>query len=295
MSTRSGWSAAALDSRPEGAGGGGVASGSDGARVRDAVVDVGAGGRDDRAVTGVRYHPGHGGGCCTSWLVGAAAGPSGRRTRRGGDRPLDQEGLAAGNKSARRRRAWIVFHDESGVSLTPVVRATWAPSVQTPVLRHRFNWKRMSMSAARCYRPDRSAAELVFATQPGAYTTETLIDFLGQPHAHVGQNATLTLLWDGLSSHRSRDMSASSPPAAAGCASNACPPTPPNSTRSKACGATSKEPNWPTAAPTPSTRRCRPRATDSTASPTTPICASRRCATPVFLYDQNVTELCEPL
>ena len=36
---------------------------------------------------------------------------------------------------------WIVFQDESGVSLTPVVRATWAPKGQTPVLRHKFNWK----------------------------------------------------------------------------------------------------------------------------------------------------------
>ena len=81
------------------------------------------------------------------------------------------------------------------------------------------------------YRPDRSAAELVFATQPGAYDTETLIDFLGQLHAHLGRDAEVTLLWDGLSSHRSRDMTATSPAAAAGCASNACPPTPPNSTR----------------------------------------------------------------
>ena len=64
------------------------------------------------------------------------------------------------------------------------------------------------MSAALCYRPDRSAAQLVFATQPGAYTTETLIDFLPQLHAHFGEDATLTLLRDGLSSHRSRDMTA---------------------------------------------------------------------------------------
>jgi transposase len=48
----------------------------------------------------------------------------------------------------------------------------------------------------------------VFATQPGAYNTETLIEFLGLLHAHFGQDAKLTLLWDGLSSHRSRDMTA---------------------------------------------------------------------------------------
>ena len=176
-----------------------------------------------------------------------------------------------------------------------MVRATWAPRGQTPVLRHKFNWKRMSMSAALCYRPDRSAAELVFATQPGAYNTETLIDFLGRLHAHLGRDAKITLLWDGLSSHRSRDMTAFIASCRGWLRVERLPTNAPNSTRSKACGATSKEPNWPTAAPTPSTRRCRPRATDSTASPATPICASRCCATPVFPFDQNVTELCEPL
>ena len=74
------------------------------------------------------------------------------------------------------------------------------------MLRHKFNWKRMSMSAALCYRPDRSDADLVFATQPGAYNTETLIDFLRQLHAHLGDDAKVTLLWDGLASHRSRQM-----------------------------------------------------------------------------------------
>ena len=75
-----------------------------------------------------------------------------------------------------------------------MVRATCAPRDRTPVLQHKFNWKRMSMFAALCYRPDRSAAELMFATQPGADNTETLIDLLGQLHAHFGEDAKLTLL-----------------------------------------------------------------------------------------------------
>jgi transposase len=46
----------------------------------------------------------------------------------------------------------------------------------------------------------------VFATQPGAYNTETLIGLLAQLHTHVGTDAKISLLWDGLPSHRSRDM-----------------------------------------------------------------------------------------
>jgi hypothetical protein len=37
------------------------------------------------------------------------------------------------------QHALIVCEDESGVSLRPVVRATWAPRGQWPVLRHRFD------------------------------------------------------------------------------------------------------------------------------------------------------------
>src|SRR5438270_7421149 len=52
--------------------------------------------------------------------------------------------LAAGKKNARRRHAWIVFEDESGVSQHPVVRRTWAPRGQTPVLQSR---SRLSVTA----------------------------------------------------------------------------------------------------------------------------------------------------
>jgi transposase len=76
------------------------------------------------------------------------------------------------------------------------------------VLTHPFNWKRLSISAALCYWPDRSRAQVVFDTQPGSYNTETLIAFLGRLHDHLGHDQKVTLLWDGLSSHRSKDMTA---------------------------------------------------------------------------------------
>ena len=69
----------------------------------------------------------------------------------------------------------IVFEDESGVSLLPSVRATWAPRGCTPVLRHRFAWKRLSLAGALAYEPDGSDAHLLFELRPGAYNDETLI------------------------------------------------------------------------------------------------------------------------
>ena len=114
-------------------------------------------------------------------------------------------GTVAQGKRARRRGALIVFEDESGFSLLPAVRATWAPRGQTPVLRHRFSWKRLSMAAAIAYDPDGSDAQLVFQLRPGAYNDESLIEFLTELHTLLDERK-VTLIWDGLPSHRSRRM-----------------------------------------------------------------------------------------
>lgn len=91
------------------------------------------------------------------------------------------------------------------MSLLPSVRATWAPRGQTPVLRHRFVWKRLSIAGALVYEPDGSDAHLVFQLRPGAYNEETLIDFLSDVHQLEDQRSVL-LIWDGLPSHRSHRM-----------------------------------------------------------------------------------------
>jgi transposase len=117
---------------------------------------------------------------------------------------VGQEALAPVEKRARRQNALIVFEDESGVSLLPSVRATWAPRGRTPVLRHRFVWKRLSLAGALAYEPDGSDAHLVFELRPGAYNDETLIEFLTFLNEH--EQRPLVLIWDGLPSHRSRRM-----------------------------------------------------------------------------------------
>lgn len=108
---------------------------------------------------------------------------------------------------ARRRRAWLVFQDESGISLTPPVRRTWAPRGKAPVMTHPFNWKRASMPAALCYSHDGRRAQVVFQIRPGHYNDAAVIEFLKQLHRQL-RGERITLLWDGLSSHRSRRMRA---------------------------------------------------------------------------------------
>jgi hypothetical protein len=75
--------------------------------------------------------------------------------------------VAGDSKLACRKQAWIIFEDESGASLTPAVRRTWSPRGKTPVLRHPFNWKRISMAAALAYRWDGARTRLYFQTWDG--------------------------------------------------------------------------------------------------------------------------------
>lgn len=113
--------------------------------------------------------------------------------------------MAHRKKNARRRKAWIYFQDESGVSQRPSVRRTWAPKGETPVLIQAFNWKKLSVSAAIGYRCDGRRSRLFFQIRAGSYNSESLIGFLKDLKRHLrGERAIL--VWDGLPGHKSREM-----------------------------------------------------------------------------------------
>jgi DDE superfamily endonuclease len=118
--------------------------------------------------------------------------------------------VAADQKGAAAESAWLVFFDESAVSLIPPVRRTWSPRGRTPILRHRFGWKKASMAAALGYRHDHTGtmqARLCFHLQQPSYTTDTLIAVLEQLASfYAGQR--VVLIWDGLSAHWSTRMRA---------------------------------------------------------------------------------------
>jgi putative transposase len=63
------------------------------------------------------------------------------------------------------------------------------------------------MAGALAYRPDGSGAALMFQIKEGSCNTGSLIGFLEDLHEHVGA-AQVTLIWDGLPSHRSKAMTA---------------------------------------------------------------------------------------
>lgn len=121
---------------------------------------------------------------------------------------MEAAALAAGKKNARRRRGWLVFEDESGLSQQPVVRRTWAPRGRPPVLTHTgANWKRLSVAAALAFRWDGRRSRFYFHTRPGTYTDIGLIPFLRALKRHF-RGQRVILIWDGLGAHKSRPMTA---------------------------------------------------------------------------------------
>ena len=114
--------------------------------------------------------------------------------------------MGAAKKNARRHHAWLVFEDESGVSQQPVVRRTWAPRGETPVLIHTGgHWKRLSIAGALAFRWDGRRTRFFFQTRAGTYTDVALIAFLRALKRHFPRQRVL-LIWDGLGGHKSRVM-----------------------------------------------------------------------------------------
>jgi len=93
--------------------------------------------------------------------------------------------LGAAKKNTRRRHAWLAFEDESSLSQQPVVRRTWAPRGETPILTHvGSHWKRLSIAGALAFRWDGRRSRFFFQTRPGTYKDVGLISFLRQLKRH---------------------------------------------------------------------------------------------------------------
>ena len=119
---------------------------------------------------------------------------------------MENAAVGAAKKNARRHHAWLVFEDESGVSQQPVVRRTWAPRGDTPVLIHTGgHWKRLSIAGALAFRWDGRRTRFFFQTRAGTYTDVALIAFLRALKRHFPRQRVM-LIWDGLGGHKSRVM-----------------------------------------------------------------------------------------
>src|SRR5437660_2510503 len=136
-------------------------------RLRNRSVDAAPGGESDRALNRRALSPRpRVEDLARPGLEPATSRQTSPRTQAGESAALADPDLAGDKKKARRRKAWILFQDESGVSQRPSIRRTWAPKGQTPVLIHAFNWSKMSVCAAIGYCWDGRRSRLFFLSNP---------------------------------------------------------------------------------------------------------------------------------
>lgn len=104
--------------------------------------------------------------------------------------------------NARRRHADLVFVDESGLLMAPLVRRTWAPKGRRPVLRQKGRHReKVSVAAALCVSPSDPRLRLAWQTRPNAYfNNEAVAVFLRQLLG--ASRRPLIVLWDGGNMHR---------------------------------------------------------------------------------------------
>ena len=107
--------------------------------------------------------------------------------------------MAASQKNAR-ADVCFVFIDESGFSEGAVIRRTWAPRGQTPVLRPKLrSWRRASAIGAVGYRRS-GQARIFLKLHRGEVRAKQVLQFLRHLLRHIP--GKVIVLWDGLSAHR---------------------------------------------------------------------------------------------
>lgn len=117
---------------------------------------------------------------------------------------MGEGGLAPPQKKARRLNATLVFIDESGLLLAPVVRRSWAPRGQTPILYQRGRAReKVSIIAALTLSPRRRRTGLYFSLRANEnVTTAWLVPFLRALTRHL--RGAFVLVWDRLPGHRAQ-------------------------------------------------------------------------------------------
>lgn len=110
--------------------------------------------------------------------------------------------MAGHPKKGVEEHAHIVLIDESGLFLNPLVRRSWAPRGQTPILdswgRHR---DKVSVIGAVSISSVAHRLGFYFATDPeGYFTPEKVVEFLRDLLKHL--RGKVIVIWDGGPNHK---------------------------------------------------------------------------------------------
>jgi transposase len=107
---------------------------------------------------------------------------------------------------ARRRHACVVFVDESGFMLAPVVRRTWALCGCTPVVKIAEPHERISVIGAISISQGRRRFDFCFRLleDNANFHGASLVQFLEDLRGKI--RGAITLLWDEIPIHRSKPV-----------------------------------------------------------------------------------------
>lgn len=108
--------------------------------------------------------------------------------------------MGTGEKKSQENGWPIVFIDESGYLLQPVVRRTWAPKGETPV---QYSWARrgrLSVIAGIVFSPVRRLPRLFFQIHSRNIRSEQVVGFLTELHRQVRRKVLVIL--DRYSAHQ---------------------------------------------------------------------------------------------
>ncbi|MFM8983557.1 MAG: IS630 family transposase [Spartobacteria bacterium] len=99
-------------------------------------------------------------------------------------------------KRAHREKRTIVFVDESGLSMRPARKSTWAPEGKTPILEFNFNWKKLSCIGGISLR------QIYFQIHDGSVKAPQVVEFVKYLCRAI--RGDILIVWDGLRAHWSR-------------------------------------------------------------------------------------------
>ena len=116
---------------------------------------------------------------------------------------MEDPRLAAHKKNARRLNATIIFYDESAFMLRPLVRRSWAPCGQTPIIRCWDRRDRLSVIGAITVPPSRERHRLgvCFRIHEKNIKTPQATEFLRILDRHI--RGPMIVVQDRLNVHKS--------------------------------------------------------------------------------------------
>jgi transposase len=106
------------------------------------------------------------------------------------------------------RSAYLVFIDECGFMLSPLVRRTWAPKGQTPIIKVMDPHSRISAIGAITISPVRDRFGFQFKLLPdnSNFSGFSIVSFVESVRRRLRED--MIVLWDQIPIHRSRPVAA---------------------------------------------------------------------------------------